>query len=187
MICIRNSRSLRPIVSPRSSVIIANRPAPKPLTPFTQKRGIIFQPTLIQVPGGKTVELASWFANLTARMIQQRPAILGRYSVAPVDLFRVNSGKKVKLRDYAAQTQSGRGLYDLHVKGDGLVHPAFGDNFEGVYCFHASLEGCLAIPSHWKRLRPSASWFDSSLLNKRHDDRFLYYRPQWRFLSAIYA
>lgn len=61
-----------------------------------------------------------------------RPPLLGRYQITPLELFRINSGKNIVLRDYAVQrAQHGRRSYDLHLGPDGLVHPKTGPNFGG--------------------------------------------------------
>ncbi|KAH8921659.1 hypothetical protein BT69DRAFT_1264196 [Atractiella rhizophila] len=55
-------------------------------------------------------------------------ALLGRYDHVPVQLARVQSGKKVSLRDYETQRAAGRHSYDLKMQ-DGKVIPAEGDFF----------------------------------------------------------
>ncbi|KAJ6625987.1 hypothetical protein B0H10DRAFT_1782217 [Mycena sp. CBHHK59/15] len=57
--------------------------------------------------------------------------LLGRYTVLPTELFRINSSTDVVLRDYAMQQEKDRTSYDLHIQEDGLVHPKPGPNFEG--------------------------------------------------------
>lgn len=59
-------------------------------------------------------------------------SVMVRYTEVPTDLFRIQSGQKVKLREYAVQKTAGRAAYDLHVHPDGLVHPAEGDIFKGT-------------------------------------------------------
>ncbi|KAF8064051.1 hypothetical protein FPV67DRAFT_1628977 [Lyophyllum atratum] len=57
--------------------------------------------------------------------------LIGRYTdKVPVDLARVQSGRNVKLRDYATQLKLKRFSYDLKLQ-DGNVLPAEGDNFIG--------------------------------------------------------
>jgi hypothetical protein len=57
--------------------------------------------------------------------------LLGRYTVVPVDLFRINASANVILRDYEAQKKKGRSSFDVKLAEDGLVHPKPGDTFEG--------------------------------------------------------
>ena len=57
--------------------------------------------------------------------------LLGRYSELPCEVFRINNGAGVVLRDHATQTAKGKTSYDLHLGKDGLVHPKTGDMFEG--------------------------------------------------------
>jgi len=55
--------------------------------------------------------------------------LLGRYAdQVPVELARVQSGRKVRLRDYDSQMKLGRYSFDLKLK-DGLVLPYEGDDF----------------------------------------------------------
>ncbi|KAF7305095.1 hypothetical protein MKEN_01224700 [Mycena kentingensis (nom. inval.)] len=60
---------------------------------------------------------------------QSRP-LLGRFTVLPIELGRVQSGRKVKLRDYETQVKLERFSYDLKLH-DGMVLPAEGDDFIG--------------------------------------------------------
>ncbi|CAD6586564.1 MAG: hypothetical protein CYPHOPRED_003607 [Cyphobasidiales sp. Tagirdzhanova-0007] len=55
--------------------------------------------------------------------------LLGRYTVLPVELFRINSSEQIRLRDYAEQSKRGRTSYDLRLGSDGLVHPSDGENY----------------------------------------------------------
>ena len=57
--------------------------------------------------------------------------LLGRYNVLPYDIFRIQSGPQVSLRDYEVQKQLGRRSYDLHVGPGGTVRPSVGENFNG--------------------------------------------------------
>ncbi|KAK0463147.1 uncharacterized protein EV420DRAFT_1158643 [Desarmillaria tabescens] len=57
--------------------------------------------------------------------------LLGRYDYLPCELFRINASKKIILRDYNKQIESGRISYDLRTHEDGLVHPKPGPMFEG--------------------------------------------------------
>jgi len=56
---------------------------------------------------------------------------LGRYTVIPVELFRINASEKVILRDFKAQEDKGRTSFDVKLAEDGLVHPKTGQTFEG--------------------------------------------------------
>jgi hypothetical protein len=57
--------------------------------------------------------------------------LIGRYTdVTPIQLFRIQQGTSVKLRDKAVQVLKNRAAYDLSVH-DGLVYPANGDIFIG--------------------------------------------------------
>lgn len=72
--------------------------------------------------------------NITIRRFFSSPAgqpLLGRHSVTPIELYRIQTGVKVKLRDYDVQAKQGRTSFDVVLK-DGLVHPAKGDNFIGL-------------------------------------------------------
>ena len=63
---------------------------------------------------------------------KKRSPLLGTYNYIYRDLFRVNSGEKVILRDFSSQKRLDRSSYDLVLKEDGLVHPAENTgNFEG--------------------------------------------------------
>ncbi|WVQ82049.1 hypothetical protein IAT38_004177 [Cryptococcus sp. DSM 104549] len=60
---------------------------------------------------------------------KSRP-MLGKFTVTPVELFRVNPGPRIQLRDYAVQHKAGKmNAYDLHLSPDGLVLPIKGDTF----------------------------------------------------------
>lgn len=59
--------------------------------------------------------------------------MLGKYSHIPIELFRVNDGPQVRLRDSEQQHNLGRRSYDLHLGNDGLVHPIAGDLFECAF------------------------------------------------------
>jgi hypothetical protein len=48
--------------------------------------------------------------------------LIGRYAIVPVQLFRVQTGKKVVLRSYDAQLAKGATSFDLRVHPDGKVH-----------------------------------------------------------------
>jgi len=56
--------------------------------------------------------------------------LLGRFTVLPRELFRVQAGMMVSLRDREKQTSLGRFSYDLELRG-GKVLPAVGTNFNG--------------------------------------------------------
>lgn len=72
-------------------------------------------------------------ANINPVKKQLAP-LLGRFegTTPSVDLFRIQNGTKVLLRDFAKQKAAGRASYDLHVAEDGLVHPKKGEYFEGT-------------------------------------------------------
>ncbi|KAF9786396.1 hypothetical protein BJ322DRAFT_1059391 [Thelephora terrestris] len=57
--------------------------------------------------------------------------LLGRYTVIPYDIFRVQSGSQVALRDFQVQKRLGRRSYDLHVGPGGMVQPSIGDKLQG--------------------------------------------------------
>ena len=67
------------------------------------------------------------------RSFSSRPLrpLLGRYHVLPYDVFRVQSGPRVSLRDYQVQKKLGRRSYDLHVGPGGIIQPSVGDMFNG--------------------------------------------------------
>lgn len=65
---------------------------------------------------------------VTMPTFKPRP-LLGRYSVLPVELFRVGPTDKVVLRDYHTQQNRGLTSFDCVLGGDGLVHPSEGDRF----------------------------------------------------------
>ncbi|KAF0852195.1 conserved uncharacterized mitochondrial protein [Andalucia godoyi] len=50
-------------------------------------------------------------------------SIIGRFNVVPQLLLRMQSGKAVRLRDFAAQQKLGRTSFDVKLQDDGLVHP----------------------------------------------------------------
>lgn len=56
--------------------------------------------------------------------------LLGRFAVFPCDLFRVQAGRSVSLRDREKQTALGRFSYDLELH-EGKVLPAVGGDFIG--------------------------------------------------------
>lgn len=57
------------------------------------------------------------------------PLFMQRFSVVPLQLFRIQNRKEVRLREYAAQEKLGRTSFDLMVQNDGLVHPMQGNKF----------------------------------------------------------
>jgi hypothetical protein len=74
------------------------------------------------------------FMNPTlCRSFSNRPLrpLLGRYQVLPYDVFRVQSGPCVSLRDYQVQKKLGRRSYDLQVGPGGIIQPSVGDMFNG--------------------------------------------------------
>lgn len=56
--------------------------------------------------------------------------IHGRYTVLPVDLFRIMLGPNIRLREKSFQESKGRLSYDL-IAHNGLIKPAEGDFFIG--------------------------------------------------------
>jgi len=54
---------------------------------------------------------------------------LTRFREFPCDLFRIDTFKKIKLREYARQTKAGKKSFDFVLK-DGLIHPAEGEFFK---------------------------------------------------------
>ncbi|GJN87387.1 hypothetical protein Rhopal_000336-T1 [Rhodotorula paludigena] len=56
--------------------------------------------------------------------------MLGKHTVFPFEIFRVNAGHKVNLRDHDEQAAKGRSSYDLYKNADGLVEPIEGSMFE---------------------------------------------------------
>lgn len=59
--------------------------------------------------------------------------MLGRFDVVPVDLFRINTMKKIQLRDFETQRKLNLTSYDLKVGTSGLVEPVAGELFEGKW------------------------------------------------------
>lgn len=74
--------------------------------------------------------LSSPLTRAYAQPAGTRP-LIGRYNHVPVELARVQSGKKVSLRDYETQRELKRFSYDLKLQ-DGKVMPAPGPNFIGT-------------------------------------------------------
>ncbi|EJU01431.1 hypothetical protein DACRYDRAFT_22570 [Dacryopinax primogenitus] len=67
-----------------------------------------------------------------ARTIASRaPSRITRYDVFPDDMFRIQNGPQVRLREEETQQHRGRISYDIRVHKDGLVHPAVGDVYQG--------------------------------------------------------
>jgi hypothetical protein len=58
--------------------------------------------------------------------------LLGRHTVIPYDIFRIQLGPQVTLRDFQVQKRLGRRAYDLHVGPGGMVQPSVGDKFQGM-------------------------------------------------------
>lgn len=56
---------------------------------------------------------------------------MGKYTETPVTLYRIQTGSKVKLRDFDVQKKAGKKSFDLVTK-NGLVYPATGDLFMGT-------------------------------------------------------
>ncbi len=56
--------------------------------------------------------------------------LLGRFDTTPLEMFRIQAGRAVKLRDHAVQSARNLRAFDLHLH-DGLVLPRPGPNFEG--------------------------------------------------------
>jgi len=50
--------------------------------------------------------------------------LIGRHTVLPLPLFRIQSGDKASLREYEDQKKKGRTSFDLKLGADGKVHPA---------------------------------------------------------------
>lgn len=68
--------------------------------------------------------------SLTSPAPRKFRPLCGRYTEElPIELFRMNNGRNINVRDYKAQMQKQRTSYDLHVQPDGLVHPYTGDFF----------------------------------------------------------
>ncbi|KZO94257.1 hypothetical protein CALVIDRAFT_539303 [Calocera viscosa TUFC12733] len=55
------------------------------------------------------------------------PTRMLRYKVVPYDLFRIQNGRKTRLRDYDSEMSKGRHSYDVRLREDGLVHPVEGE------------------------------------------------------------
>lgn len=53
-----------------------------------------------------------------------RGSILGRYTVFPTTLVRLQTGKGVAFREYEEQVKKGSRSYDFTKREDGLYHPA---------------------------------------------------------------
>ena len=74
--------------------------------------------------------MRSFNASAACRNRNDRQRLIGRYSdFVPIDLYRIQSGEKVRLREYERQMARGLASFDLRLdhEGDGLVHPATGD------------------------------------------------------------
>ncbi|KAJ6260500.1 hypothetical protein Dda_4726 [Drechslerella dactyloides] len=85
--------------------------------------------------------------------------LLGRFRSLPIELFRVNNGLDVRLRDRAAQLKFGRRSFDLIVRDDGLVHPMLGDTFEGP---------------NGASMRPNSPYLSEIVANFAEEDAVIY-------------
>mmetsp|Transcript_18707 Transcript_18707/g.26193 ORF Transcript_18707/g.26193 Transcript_18707/m.26193 type:complete len:169 (+) Transcript_18707:18-524(+) len=56
--------------------------------------------------------------------------LLGKFDHIPIELYRIQTGVKVNLRDYDVQKKAGRTSFDVVLK-NGLVLPSEGDFFMG--------------------------------------------------------
>jgi hypothetical protein len=56
--------------------------------------------------------------------------IIGRFTVAPIGLFRIQTGQSVKLREYYRQKELKRMSFDYR-STDGIIKPATGSDFIG--------------------------------------------------------
>lgn len=54
---------------------------------------------------------------------------LTRFREVPAELFRLQSQRSARLRDYYVQKQLNRSSYDFVPEADGLIHPMTGDVF----------------------------------------------------------
>lgn len=61
------------------------------------------------------------------------PKLLGRYSRFPLQMYRIQSSQKAKLRPFDEQKKLGRTSFDLKIRDDDLVHPRPIDHFLGIY------------------------------------------------------
>lgn len=64
--------------------------------------------------------------------------LIGRYNATPIELYRIQTGVKVNLRDYEEQRKKGRTSFDLVTK-NGMVYPAEGEFFIGMPFLHLSV------------------------------------------------
>ena len=72
--------------------------------------------------------------NAPFRMPRFTPRPLeGRCTTLPYDLFRVNPGKRVSLRDFDTQRSRRLTSFDCYLGKDGLVHPTEGSMFKGKW------------------------------------------------------
>lgn len=53
-----------------------------------------------------------------------------KFNVFPLEMFRMQSARLVKLRDYETQKSLGRAAFDLVLNKEGLVTPVEGKVFE---------------------------------------------------------
>ncbi|KZO96862.1 hypothetical protein CALVIDRAFT_101183 [Calocera viscosa TUFC12733] len=95
---------------------------------------------------------------------------LERYTIIPFDLFRVQNGPDVRLRDYDIQQRLGRRAFDFKKHADGLIHPAAGERYSGP-------NGCSVRPMG-KNLLKLAHTFEGA-------DALVYHIPKGASLPEI--
>jgi hypothetical protein len=93
----------------------------------------LFRSTIPLTRSGTSVSFRSY-----SQPAGTRP-LIGRYDRLPTELARVQSGKKVSLRDYETQRAEKRYSYDLKLV-NGLVMPAKGPNFIGMLFENGMIE-----------------------------------------------
>ena len=107
--------------------------------------------------------------------------LLGRYTVLPVELFRINSSEQIRLRDYAEQSKRGRTSYDLRLGSDGLVHPSDGENYICTLpvCPHKySSDAKLHSGPNGASVRPEGSFLQELITGFMGRNTVIYRLPQ---------
>ncbi|KAG4077579.1 hypothetical protein HA402_003006 [Bradysia odoriphaga] len=89
--------------------------------------------------------------------------LLGVYDCLPCELFRINGGVNVILRDFETQRSKGRSAFDVVLDSNGLVQPSAGNHFLGP---------------NGMSLRPNGPFLQEIIRTFRNDNTVIYRLPK---------
>lgn len=95
--------------------------------------------------------------------VKKTRKLLGVYDRLPCDLFRINGGVNVILRDFETQRSKGRSSFDVVLDSNGLVQPSTGDCFNGP---------------NGMSLRPNGPFLQEIIRTFRNDNTVIYRLPK---------